>query len=96
MLLNKYSFIRNDENTKGNNLLYLDALYDLLQHIFVEATVQSKRGMNEHKALISMVDQSNIQGKVIVIADRGYESFNNIAHFQALELHNKFQGIIRD
>lgn len=29
-----------------------------------------------------MVDQSNVQGKVIVIADRGYESFNNIAHLQ--------------
>lgn len=76
------SFIRNDENTKGYNLLHLDAMYDLLQHIYVEASVQSKRGMNEHKALISMVDQSNVQGKVIVIADRGYESFNNIAHFQ--------------
>lgn len=78
----KYSFIRNDENTKGYNLLHLDAMYDLLQHIYLEASVQSKRGMNEHKALASMVDQSNVPGKVIVIADRGYESFNNIAHFQ--------------
>ena len=42
----KYSFIRNDENTKGYNLLHLDAMYDLLQHIYVEASVQSKRGMN--------------------------------------------------
>lgn len=38
--------------------------------------------MNEHKALVSMIEKSEILGKVIVIADRGYESFNNIAHFQ--------------
>lgn len=36
------SFIRNDENTKGYNLLHLEAMYDLLQHIYVEASVQSK------------------------------------------------------
>ena len=41
--------------------------------------------MNEHKALISMIDRSNIPGKVIVLMDRGYESFNNIAHLQEKE-----------
>ena len=34
--------------------------------------------MNEHKTLISMIDRSNIPGKVIVLMDRGYEPFNNI------------------
>ena len=38
--------------------------------------------MNEHKTLVSMVDKSEITQKVIVIADKGYKSFNNIAHFQ--------------
>ena len=32
--------------------------------------------MNEHKALISMIDRSNIPGKVIVLMDRGYESYH--------------------
>lgn len=77
-----FSFIRNDENTKGYNLLHLDALYDLLQHVYVDASVQSKIGMNEHKALVTMIDRSDISDKVIIIADRGYESFNNIAHCQ--------------
>ena len=36
---------------------------------------------NEHKALQEMVDKSNIQ-KALVIADRGYESYNNMAHIQ--------------
>jgi hypothetical protein len=76
------SHIKNDENTKGYNLLHLDAMYDLMQHIYVDASIQSKKGMNEHKALVSMIEESEILGNVIVIADRGYESFNNIAHFQ--------------
>ena len=29
-----------------------------------------------------MVDSSDISGKVLVLMDRGYESFNNIAYFQ--------------
>lgn len=29
-----------------------------------------------------MVERTNISGKVIILMDRGYESFNNIAHFQ--------------
>ena len=32
-------------------------------------------------AFISMVDKSKIQ-KALVIADRGYESYNNMAHIQ--------------
>jgi len=38
--------------------------------------------MNEHKALVSMIEESEATGSVIAIADRGYESFNNFAHFQ--------------
>jgi len=77
-----FSYIQNDETTKGYNLLHLDALYDVLQHVYVDASIQSKIGMNEHKALVSMIDDSAISDKVILIADRGYESFNNIAHCQ--------------
>lgn len=40
------SHIKNDENTKGYNLLHLDAMYDLMQHIYVDASIQSKKGMN--------------------------------------------------
>ena len=47
--------------------------------------MQGKKGMNEHSALVSMIDRSNIPGKVIVLMDRGYESFNNIAHLQEKE-----------
>ena len=75
-----FSFIKNDDETNGYNLLHLDTLYDLLQHVYIDASIQSKIGMNEHKALVNMIDRSDISDKVIVIADRGYESFCNIAH----------------
>ena len=60
-------------------------MFDLMSKVYVDATMQGKKGMNEHSALVSMVDQSNIPGKVIVLMDRGYESFNNIAHLQEKE-----------
>jgi hypothetical protein len=57
-------------------------MYDILQHIYVDASLQSKIGMNEHSALVSMIDRSKIQDSAMIIADRGYASFNNIAHCQ--------------
>lgn len=78
--------------------MHLDALYDVLQHVYIAASIQSKIDMNEHKALISMIDDSSISDRVILIADRGYESFNNIAHCQKKNwnyiIHSKeFYGI---
>lgn len=82
-----FSSIRNSEDSKNYNLVHLDAMYDLMGKVYVDASVQPKKGMNEHKALVSMVDQSEISGNVIAIMDRGYESFNNIAHFQEKSWH---------
>ena len=48
----------------------------------VVTSLQSKIGMNEHSALVSMIDRFKIQDKAIVIADRGYASFNNNVHCQ--------------
>lgn len=36
--------------------------------------------MNEFKGLVEMITRSPLIGKVILVADRGYESYNNIAH----------------
>ena len=79
---NDFSLIRNAEGQKQYNLAHLNAMFDLMSKAYVDVTMQGKKGMNEHKALISMIDRSNIPGKVIVLMDRGYESFNNIAHLQ--------------
>ena len=67
-------------DTKGYNLLHLNAMYDLCNKLYVDAYIQPSRQENEHRALAYMADRSQITGKVILIADRGYESYNVIAH----------------
>lgn len=59
------------------NLLHLNAMYDLNNRIYTDV----RFGRNEHAAFVDMVDSSDI-GKALVIADRGYESFNDMAHVQ--------------
>ena len=66
---------------RSYNILHLNALYDLKQKVYVDVIVQKSRQANEHKALCDMVDRSSIDN-VIVLADRGFESFNNLAHLQ--------------
>lgn len=61
------------------NILHLDAVYDLLKHTYQDVTIVGDREANEQKNLCSMVDRSDIK-KAILIADRGYESYNLMAH----------------
>ena len=49
--------------------------------IYTDAVIQGRMDWNEHNALQEMIDRSNIR-KALVIADRGYESYNNMAHIQ--------------
>lgn len=68
------------EDDKGYNLVHLDAMFDLLRNAYVDASIQPKKSQSEHRAFVSMVDRSTISDPVLIIADRGYESFNNMAH----------------
>jgi len=76
------TYFQSQPNTKGYNLLHLNAAYDLCNRLYVDAIVQPRRLCNEGKALAAMVDRSPIKGKIIVISDRGYESYNNFAHIE--------------
>lgn len=63
------------------NLLHLNALYDLSYHIYTDVVVQGRNSWNERTALYDMIDRSSIK-KALIIADRGYESYNTLAHIQ--------------
>jgi len=67
---------------KGYNVFYLNALYDLLNKIYVDANAKTKRKANERKAFIEIVERSSIKENVIVTADRGYENYNTFAHIE--------------
>jgi hypothetical protein len=78
----KENYFHGEPGTKGYNLLHLNALYDLCSSMYIDALIQNRREWNEHKAVTEMVDRSCIHNKTILIADRGYESYNNLAHIE--------------
>lgn len=81
------SLFQGKDDRKPYNLLHLNTLYDILSHTYKDAIVYKPKAASEHKALVSMVDRSLLTGKIIVIADRGYEAYNNMAHIQEKGWH---------
>ena len=77
----KGSYYLGANGQKPYNLLHVNALYDLKHGIYTDSIVQKRNEVNEHRALCTMVDRSMVQ-KAILLADRGYESYNNLAHLQ--------------
>lgn len=75
------SYFPGSNGQRPYNILHLNALYDLRQKVYVDAIIQKSRTANEHKALCKLVDRSNISN-ALLLADRGYESYNNLAHIQ--------------
>ncbi len=82
------------EGTNGQvpyNLLHLNALYDICSRTYVDALVQKSRNSNEHCALTEMLKRNSFAPNTIIIADRGYEAYNNLANIQELNLKYIFR-----
>ena len=69
------------EGTNGYNLMHLNAMYDLLNRRYMGAVLQDSREENENTALIRMLEQAPADS--IIVADRNYDSYNNIAHLES-------------
>jgi len=76
------SYIQNKADSKGYNLLLMNAMYDLCNRFYVDALIQPSRRMNEKKAVVDLVDRSRIKDNVILVGDRAYESWNIFAHIE--------------
>lgn len=76
------SYYAGTNGQKPYNLLHLNAVYDLMTNCYVDALIQGSLSANEYKAFCTMVDRNTTAYPTIYIADRGYESYNNIAHIQ--------------
>lgn len=85
-----------DPYGKGYNLLHLNALYDILSRTYIDAVLQPCNSINEYSAMCDMIDRfrQSSNDKVIFIADRGYTSFNVMAH--AIENNTRFLIRARD
>ena len=78
----KESYFPRINDQRPYNLLHLNALYDVCSKIYIDTIIQKSRNSNENKALIDMVDRNNKTDATLIIADRGYESYNALAHIQ--------------
>jgi hypothetical protein len=76
------TYTRNNEISKGVNLIHVNALYDLCNRLYIDTLIQPLRQLNEKKALVDMVDRSAVNDKAIIIADRNYENYNIFAHIE--------------
>jgi hypothetical protein len=77
------TYFQSVPGTKGFNLLRVNALYDLLNRVYLDGEIQPGRKAHERKALLDMMRRSDLDSPVLLIADRGYESYNVFAHMMA-------------
>ena len=75
------------------NHLHLNAFYDVLNRIYLDAVLQTASEYQEYRACINMMERSSLN-KAILIADRGYENYNVMAH--AINKGWKFVVRIKD
>ena len=75
------------EGERGYNAIHLNALYDLQAGTYCDIQMQGKKKLHERKALNTMIDRYSYDIPSIIIADRGYESFNVFAHCMRKNIH---------
>ena len=68
------------EGEKGYNAIHVNALYDIINHTYCDFLVQGKKKLHERAALNTITDRYPDSVPAILMADRGYESFNVFAH----------------
>jgi len=69
------TYINNGADKKGWNKLHLNALYDLQNRIFTDAIITPGKKVAEQTSLLTMIQTLQNKHKSIIIADRGYESY---------------------
>lgn len=69
------------------SLIHLNALYDLLNKSYVSVDFQTKKTLDERASLCEMLYQNPLPENSILLADRGYESFNVFEHLKQVNQH---------
>ena len=85
------TFVQNIKNRKGINQMHMTVFYDCLNKIYLDAFMQYGNAINEHEAFCRMVDRYDYDIPTIFIADRGFCSYNDIAHV----IHNQGFFLLR-
>lgn len=82
------SFVCNEGIPDGVNQLHVTPLYDLMSRTFADVIIQPEPKKDEIGALVSMLKRNTFSQNTLIIADRGFESYNLIAH--CLEKQNTY------
>ena len=68
------------KSTRGFNMLHTTSLYDILNRRYRDCVVMPGRKKNEYRAICDLVDRYSYADIPIIIADRGFCSYNLFAH----------------
>ena len=93
-------FVSEGHSAKGFYSMHLNAFYDLHRHTYSDALIQPVHFKDEFRAFCDMVDRHDTLPDTtdVFIGDRGYCSYNNMAHvlekgqyflFRAKDIHSK-------
>ncbi len=75
------SFVQNASTPKGYNQLHVNPLYDVLNKTYQHCIIQPQPQMDEVGCLAFYLAWYDFNEKTLIVADRGYESYNTFAHF---------------
>nr|WP_278863546.1 hypothetical protein [Enterocloster clostridioformis] len=83
-------FVSEGHSAKGFYSMHLNALYDIQKHTYPAALIQPVHYKDEFRAFCDMVDRLHTPPgtRDVFIGDRGYCSYNNMAHVMTEALVN--------
>lgn len=73
-------FVCNAGAPEGYCQVHLNPLYDVLNRTYFNAILQPEPQKDEIGALVEMLRNNDFLSPTLIIADRGYESYNLLAH----------------
>lgn len=93
-------FVSQGHSQKGFYSMHINAFQDIQKHIYTDILIQPVHEKDEFKAFCTIVDRHPIlpETKNVYIGDRGYASYNNMAHvtasgqyflFRTKDIHSK-------
>lgn len=93
-------FVEPGHSAKGFYSIHINAFYDLDRHTYTDALLQPVHQKDEFRAFCEIVDRHPVLpgSKNVYIGDRGYCSYNNMAHvieqgqyflFRTKDIHSK-------
>lgn len=74
------TFVQNESNPRGYNQFHVNPLYDVLNKTYQHCIIQPQPKQDEVGALTFMLTWHDFSERTLIVADRGYESYNLFAH----------------